>query len=412
MIHIVEKRECCGCSACAQKCPKHCISMVEDEEGFLYPKVDSSKCVNCGLCEKVCPMLDKSNKIQSLDILASFNPDENERRESSSGGIFIALAKMVIRQGGVVFGAVFDENWEVCHLSADKENDVLPMMGSKYLQSRIANTYTQAEQYLKQGRFVLFVGSPCQILGLRKYLRYKEYPNLLAVDFLCHGVPSPGVWRAYLQETFDMELDKNRLLAVAGKNTVLKSSLNVKSPIGDIKFRDKSDGWKKFRFVVRKESAPKADENSVLLSDIHDDNVFMKGFLGNVYLRPSCYACKCKNGKSHSDLTIGDYWGAKVANCELDDDKGLSLVLINTPKGKDFMNMLNFPSYPVLEENAHIHNGGFSESIWIPFERKKFFKYFTQGKGFYQSWRYCNKVSLKHRVKLLVLQMVQTFTGK
>lgn len=253
MIHITDKKNCCGCSACVQRCPKQCILLKKDDEGFLYPKVDEDKCINCGLCEKVCPILNQTEKIQPQEVLAVKNPNEKERMASSSGGVFFPLAREVINQGGVVFGAVYDEKWEVHHVYTEKIEDVYPMMGSKYLQSRIENTYKEAEIFLKQGREVLFVGSPCQIAGLRTFLRNKEYPNLLAVDFLCHGVPSPGVWRRYLAETYGgyNSKEQSRLQVTAGKNTVLLSSLNAKSPIEDIKFRDKEeDGWKKFRFVV------------------------------------------------------------------------------------------------------------------------------------------------------------------
>lgn len=150
-------------------------------------------------------------------------------------------------------------------------------------------------------------------------------------------------------------------------------------------------------------------ENTVLLSDMHDDNAFMKGFLSNVYLRPSCYTCKCKNGKSHSDLTIGDYWGSKVADSEMDDDKGLSLVLVNSAKGQSYWENLEFEGKEVSYSNACVYNGGFSETIWLPYERKKFFKQFMQGKEFYASWAYCNRVSFKHAIKLKLLGIVHKF---
>ena len=292
MIHITDKKKCCGCSACVQRCPKHCIRLEEDTEGFLYPQVDEETCIKCGLCEKVCPILNQADKLPVQEVLAVKNPDEKERMNSSSGGVFLPLARVVINKGGVVFGAVYDESWEVLHVYAEKIEDIYPMMGSKYLQSRIETAYRDAERFLKQGREVMFVGSPCQIAGLRTFLRNKEYPNLLAVDFLCHGVPSPGVWRRYLAETYGRydAKEQSRLQATAGKNSVLFSSLNATSPIGDIKFRDKTEsGWKKFRFVVRQKSASKADQNTVLSSDIHYDNPFMRGFLSDIYLRPSCY---------------------------------------------------------------------------------------------------------------------------
>lgn len=177
MIHITDKKNCCGCSACVQRCPKQCIRLEEDTEGFLYPQVDEETCIKCGLCEKVCPILNQVDKLPVLEVLAVKNPDEEERMNSSSGGVFLPLAREVINQGGVVFGAVYDESWEVHHVYAEKIEDVYPMMGSKYLQSKIGKSFKDAERFLKQGREVLFVGSPCQIAGLRTYLRNKQYQN-------------------------------------------------------------------------------------------------------------------------------------------------------------------------------------------------------------------------------------------
>ena len=400
MIAIKDKKNCCGCSACVQRCPKHCISLHEDDEGFLYPLVDEATCINCGLCEKVCPILNPQEKILPQEVLAVKNTNEEERMNSSSGGVFLPLAREVILQGGVVFGAVYDEQWEVHQVFAEKMEDVHPMMGSKYLQSRIENTYKEAEQFLKQGREVLFVGSPCQIAGLRTFLRNKEYPNLLAVDFLCHGVPSPGVWRRYLAETYGGYDAKEqcRRQATAGKNSVLLSSLNAKSPIGDIKFRDKEEsGWKKYRFVVRQRSASKADKNTVLSSDIHYDNPFMRGFLSDIYLRPSCYECKCKNGVNHSDLTIGDYWAARVIDQDFDDDKGVGLVLVNTSKGKKYFDELGMTVRKSTLEKAHLCNGGFNEHTHAHPKRTRFYELYKGGVSVTEAVDKCLKVTLLHR---------------
>lgn len=368
MIEIIDKYNCCGCSACVQNCPRGCISMKEDREGFLYPSVDESECIDCGLCEKVCPLLNPPEKITTRKVLAVKNRKEEERMASSSGGVFIGLAKEILLDGGVVFGAVFDEQWEVKHTYAENLAGVKLMMGSKYLQSRIDNCYHEAETFLKKGRKVLFSGTPCQITGLHKYLR-KEYPNLISVDFLCHGVPSPGVWRRYLQETFQTSARR-----AVGKNTVLSSSLSPVSDITSIEFRDKElSGWKKFSFVVRGMSADKADKNSVLLSDRHLDNPYMRGFLANVYLRPSCYDCKCKNGVSHSDLTIADFWGINRLMPDFDDDKGVGMILINTVKGQDIVDNLDLDTRHVSLTEAQQFNGAFREHIGIPPKRKLFF---------------------------------------
>lgn len=219
--------------------------MQEDEEGFLYPAIDQSICIDCGLCEQVCPIINPNEPEQPLQVFAAKNRNESQRLRSSSGGIFILLAEYIIKQGGVVFGARFDENWEVEHAYAETLEDLEPLMRSKYVQSRIGNTYKVAEQFLKQGRQVMFVGTSCQIAGLKKFLR-KEYENLLAVDFICHGVPSPGVWRRYLEE-----IKSHRSVAVGG-DTTLSSSLKFMPVISDINFREKQLGgysWKKYGFV-------------------------------------------------------------------------------------------------------------------------------------------------------------------
>ena len=376
MIHIVDKRDCCGCSACVQRCPKHCITLYEDSEGFLYPKVDENSCIDCGLCEKVCPLLNRPEAITPQAVMAVKNCNEEERLTSSSGGVFVAVAQKVIQEGGVVFGAVFDEHWEVKHTYAETLEEVRPMMGSKYLQSRMENCYREAEQFLKQGRKVLFTGSPCQVTGLYSFLR-KDYPNLLCVDFLCHGVPSPGIWRRYLEETFFNPARR----AAAGKNTVLSSSLKTVPVLTGIEFRDKkSYGWKKYSFVVRGKSASMADKNSVLLSVIHRENAFMRGFLSDIYLRPSCYRCRCKNGVSHSDLTIADYWGIDRLMPDFDDDKGVGLVLVNTGKGKEMFNSLDMEIRMSSLDDARRLNGGFKEMVKVHPKRDKFF-HLTGEKG-------------------------------
>ena len=394
MIKITDKKDCCGCAACVQRCPKQCISLKEDGEGFLYPVVDESLCVGCGLCEKVCPIINRPEKLPVKEVLAVKNRNEEERMASSSGGVFVALAKATLEQDGVVFGAVFDENWEVKHTCAESMDGVRPMMGSKYVQSRIGDTFRQAEKFLKEGRKVLFTGSPCQITALHNYLR-KDYPNLLSVDFLCHGVPSPGVWRRYLDEAFDRSARR----AAAGKNTVLSSSLKSLPVITGIDFRDKTlHGWQKYSFVVRGASASKAGKNTVLLSDIHYDNPFMKGFLRNVYLRPSCYRCKCKNGVSHSDLTIGDFWGINNLMPDFNDGKGIGLLLVNTEKGKDFFACLDMDvrqsSFAVVKQL----NKGFREKTYKPSKRKKFFKLLNSCVDLIGLIDECSKPTIKFKV--------------
>lgn len=358
MITIIDKSKCCGCTACVQRCPKQCITLKEDDEGFLYPHVEINKCIGCNLCEKVCPLINISEKKAPIKVLAVKNRNEEERLNSSSGGIFIALAKYVIDHGGVVFGAVFDEKWEVRHTYTENVEGIIAMMGSKYLQSRIENTFSEAEFFLKQGRKVMFTGTPCQIAGLRKFLK-KEYTDLLLVDVLCHGVPSPKVWRKYLYETLKMCIQKNNILS---------NISNIFPSITSIEFRNKRlKGWKEYCLVVH-------FNKGFTLSKIHYNDSYMRGFISNIYLRPSCYQCKCKNGVSHSDLTIADFWGINILMPEFDDDKGVALVLLNTQKGETIFTKLDMDIRISSLKDAQKFNGGFKEEIKRHTKREYFFK--------------------------------------
>lgn len=314
MINIVEKKNCCGCSACASICPKHSIAMTCDDEGFLYPNVNKETCVNCGLCEKVCNELHPFDKCKPQHVLAAVNKDDDIRQKSSSGGVFYILAKKVIKEGGVVFGARFDENWQVMIDYAEDINGVLAFMGSKYVQARVENAYKKVRQFLEEGRNVLFSGTPCQVAGLHKFL-HKPYDNLLAVDFICHGTPSPKVWGKYLE-----------------------SLIGEVQRIGSVEFRNKKNGWKNFSFNLRYNGV----DNTISMLSPFRQNLYMKAFLQDIILRPSCYACKVRGGSSQSDITIADFWGVSTIFPEIDDDKGTSLVFVNTAKGNaalDFSKM-------------------------------------------------------------------------
>ena len=365
MINITDKHNCCGCSACASICPKHCITMQADNEGFLYPKVNETDCIDCGLCEKVCHELHPFEERKPQKVYAAINKDEEVRLKSSSGGIFYLLAEKTIAEGGVVFGARFDEQWQVVIDYAETMEGVKAFMGSKYVQARMETAYTDAKRFLTEGRKVLFSGTPCQIAGLHHFLR-KPYDNLLTVDIVCHGVPSPLVWKEYLKELIE------RPKGVAGNNSVL-SSLKEKPVITGISFRDKSEGWKQFGFVIRGMSASKAGNNSVLSSVNNENkefvfrepmekNLFMRLFLKNIILRPSCYECHSKSGRSYSDVSLADYWGIWRISSKMYDNKGTSLVLGNSSKGVKFLLGLNFRSVETSYADALRYNPAIEKS--------------------------------------------------
>lgn len=342
--------------------------MKEDAEGFLYPQTDVPACIDCGLCEKTCPMLSDTGRENPLDVLAAINQDTGIRDGSSSGGVFTALASKVIADGGVVAGAAFDGRCEVHHEFVSSVEELGRLRGSKYVQSRTENTFRQTAQYLKEGRPVLFSGTPCQIKALRLFLG-REYPLLYTVETVCHGVPGPGVWRAYLSDVLGKSM-----ASVRHQSSVLTLDGGLK-----VCFRDKSSGWKDYHVVI----GSSGGEN--ILDERHAKNRYMRLFLSDIALRPSCYACRAKNGRSGSDISIADYWGADRLMPEFYDDKGTSLVIINSEKGKRLF-LSAASSAPGIRyagtslDDARKFNAGFSENVRVPYMRPYFFRGFARGK--------------------------------
>jgi len=308
-----EKRDACtGCAACAASCPVSCITMRPDHEGFLQPHIEMTKCTTCGFCTQTCPalLLNPSvlneTLISSPTVYAAWHLDPEIRRQSSSGGVFSALAENILDKGGVVAGAAFDEHLVVRHILIESSKDLHKLRGSKYVQSDVPLTlYRQIRNHLKQGRSVLFSGTPCQVAGLRGFLRH-TYTNLFCCDIICHGVPTPFLLEKYIQ-------------AKQKKGNELKA----------VYFRDKAYGWKKFamRLVWQQgERCAKAIDSYLL------------AFLRDYALRPCCYQCAYTTISRQGDLTIADFWSVAQTYPDFDqDDKGTSLVLANTKKGQAWL---------------------------------------------------------------------------
>lgn len=294
---------CTGCGACRAACSHAAIRMEADGEGFAYPRIDGARCSRCGACRAACPV-DRAAARPWLNAVAARCRDEEIRRASSSGGVFTALAEEVLADGGMVFGAAFDKGFALRHTAVEQTDALHPLRGSKYLQSDLGETFVQAKTALKCGRRVLFSGTPCQTAGLLSVLR-APCDNLLTVDLVCHGAPSPMVFAAYLRA----------LEAKRGQ------------PVRTLSFRDKRRGWKDFCLA-----ATFADGSEYAAGQTEDP--YMIAFLRNLCLRPSCHCCPFAGEKRQADLTLADLWGAQRLMPGQDDDQGLSLVLVNSEKGE------------------------------------------------------------------------------
>lgn len=347
MICIYKKEECCGCGSCVEVCPKQCISFEEDTEGFMYPKVNKEECIQCGLCEKSCPIICEYNPSDyKKEAYGAYVKDSLKRAKSSSGGIFGTIAENVLLGGGHVCGAAFDEEYKVSHIMIDNLEQLDLLRGSKYLQSSNKGIYTQVKQKLIEGKTVLYSGTACQVAGLKKYL-VKEYENLITIDVLCHGVPSPKLWGKYIDELSDMKRNK----------------------IKKVNFRSKAYGWKMFAMKIDIEEKDSIHEKYPL-------NKYMRLFLSNICLRPSCYSCRYKSMERPSDITIGDFWGVEHILPKLDDDEGMSVVQINTAKGKRIFDKIsdNMIYQKVDIDVALPPNADSRKSVNMHPKREKFFR--------------------------------------
>lgn len=294
----IPKADCTGCGACAARCPKDAISMEKDKEGFLYPQTDPMLCVDCDLCRRVCPSLQGVVCHETPVAVAAKHKDDAVRQKSSSGGVFTGLAQRILDRGGVICAAVYDENFAVVHKIGA---EIAPFCGAKYAQSYAGHLFPALQSLLKEGKQVLFVGTPCQCAGLSRYLG-KTPENLVLVDMICHGVPSREVWKAYLFS-------------------------HAQRPMGTVNMRSKSSGWSHYGYSVEIHSRE-------TYTCPQNRDPYMRGFTANLFLRPSCSKCNFKGLERCTDMTLGDFWGIWDLLPEFDDNKGTSLLLIHSEKGR------------------------------------------------------------------------------
>lgn len=340
-------KNCCGCTACIDVCPKHCLEMIADSQGFLYPvMVNEKTCVDCGLCSKICPTLHPFEKKPLLGTFAAYS-DEINRMKCSSGGVGSLLAEAVIKRGGIVFGARFDSQWNVIIDSTDKLEELYLFAGSKYVQAESEGIYARVLSFLKEGKTVLFTGLPCQVSGLLHFLRH-DYENLITVGCICHSVPSPKVWHKFLYENCN------------------------EGEIHRFSFRDKTFGWKNYTFKVEYKNG-----NERFLSK---KSVYMRAMLEDLSTRPACSVCKMKDGKSHSDIELGDCWGAENICPDMYDDKGLNVLQVYSEKGRKLIDALPIHIKQIDVKEVLKYNQGLKEAT-NPHPRQKLFfillRYFT-----------------------------------
>lgn len=308
----VHPNDCFGCSACRNVCPHDAISMQSDIYGFMTPMVDAHKCVNCGLCDKVCPALKQHKGNLPLNSFAAYVKAKDNGDLSSSGGVFLVIAKTIISEDGSVFAASFDDTLHLHHHSAETSRELKEMCGSKYVQSDIGETYKEAKKSLQSGRKILFVGTPCQVSALRNFLQH-DYKNLYTIDLVCHGVPSPGVFEGYIQYVEKLRGRK----------------------VSDFTARDNREGWdNRFRSTIRFKDG-KEEYNSML------SNLWNRVFFSEMAIRQCCDHCPFATMQRQGDLTLGDFWGIERINSTFFNREGTSLVLVNTEKGKALFDSIN-----------------------------------------------------------------------
>ena len=359
----IKEQSCCGCTACYAVCPTGAISMVENEEGFLFPHIDEEKCVNCGLCKKCCAFNSYEDNNNNPVIYGAKNKNIDTRMQSRSGGVFTALTDYVLENSGVVYGVALDEEFLAYHRRVTTKEDRDSLRGSKYIQSRMEDSLKNVKKDLLDGKKVLFSGTACQLAAVKRYLNNIDCSNLLLVDIVCHGVPSPKIWKDYIQ--------------------YFEAKYNGK--VTSINFRNKQKyGWE-------------GSMQSVTINGTeYDSNLFSDLFNSGVIERKSCFKCPYKSMHRESDITLGDFWGINNVKPEFNDHKGVSLILCNTDKGREFFTKVT-GSLDVFETVAEkCKQQALSKANDYPADRDKFWKRYLMH-GFRYACLYQWKIKLRRK---------------
>lgn len=374
MVNIEEKVRCSGCAACANVCPKKCIKMEMDNEGFLYPVVNTEECIECGLCDKICPILHKQKNEREIKEIAYavYNTKNDIRKNSTSGGFFTAISEKIIDLGGIVFGVVFDDNFKVKHTAIDKKEELYRFRGSKYVQSEINDTYIKIKRELENDRYVLFSGTPCQVYGLKAFLQ-KDYEKLYTIDLICHGVPSPGLWEKYIKNKQD------------------------KGKISKLYFREKTYGFNSSTMSIYYENGKKYKKG-------HETDEMLRLFFGGISLRPSCHECNFKGRDRISDFTIGDCFKVGELIEGEDSDIGTTLLVVHSKKAESLLPKIENIKYQEVNfDKALLLNGGDIETMYLASaepskKRSEFFDDFNKLEYKDLIAKYCPKTT-KTRIK-------------
>lgn len=332
MISSIPVEGCTGCTACMSACPMNCIEMKADEYGFYYPQIiDADKCIKCNKCIKNCPVNKEIKQPErEPEFYAAYTVREEIRSISSSGGIFSIVAEKILLQGGIVYAAVYDVNYSVVHVSIEKLEDLYKAYGAKYAQSCLGDTLKKIRSDLKKGRIVLFVGTPCQVSGLRTFLN-QDYKNLYCIDFICHGIPSPLAWEGYMG-----------YLSKKNGNRIYK-----------VNMRSKDTGWSNYNYSLKVQFS-----DGSYYSVKSKEDLFLRLFVGNYINRECCSACKFKGINRDSDITLADFWGIWDSHPEMDDNRGTSAVIVHTKKGSELFERCrdDIKLMGVLEEDISNYN--------------------------------------------------------
>ena len=380
-MKICERERCSGCSICSEVCPFGAVTMERDCEGFLRPVVDGEKCTECGLCKRKCPSNDSENN-PPTEVCAAYCKDKDIRARSSSGGIFSCLAEKILEDGGVVIGAGYGEGLRVVHKTAENKDELLDLTGSKYVQSDTRGIYKKVGEYLKEKRTVLFSGTPCQCAAVRNL--YGEAEGLYLCDFICHGVPTPELWKRFIGEEFTGAYGAS--------------------------FRDKKRGWQEFSMRVD------AENGEYSCSQYKDP--YLRMFLSNVCLRPSCYDCAQKGDNYSSDITLADFWGISKVFPEMNDDRGISVVIVRGEKGRGlFESVKDGIVYKACNVKSVARlNTAYGESAKRPETRESFFEALADNKSFRELSREFgkpigNKEIIKIRMKRWAKKLIARIYG-